>query len=150
MVVVAFSYQAIEAFANSVISQHSSKKIKIKRKKDTVEIDSSDAERNLSTEEKLAKVLPFLLNIPSPSGKKLWGNFKKLKDIRDTTIHFKSEDMFTKYRIDTDSLYYHFFDTNPITYVSTAYEVIKYFLLPHDYPRWFIEFQKIYGKELLP
>jgi len=148
MIVVAFSFQAIEAFANSVISRHPNRKIKIKRKKGIVEIDSSDAERNLSTEEKLAKVLPILLGIPNPSGKKIWGKFKKLKDVRDTTIHFKSEDMFTKHKVDTDSLYYHFFDTNPLAFVSTAYEVIKYFLIPQDYPRWFIEFQNIHGKEL--
>jgi hypothetical protein len=149
MIAVTFSFQAIEAFANSIISQHPDKKIKIKKKRDIVEIDAIDAERNLSTEEKLAKVLPFLTGIPSLSGKKLWGKFKKLKDIRDSTIHFKSIDISTKKEIDTDSLYYHFFDTNPLTYVSIAYEVIKYFLPPKDCPRWLVEFQNTYGKELL-
>jgi len=96
MVTVTFSFQSIEVFANSIISQYPNEKIEVRRKKNIVEVEASDAERNLSTEEKLTRVLPYLLKIPNPSGKRLWNGFRLLKDIRDSTIHFKSKEISTR------------------------------------------------------
>jgi len=121
MVTVAFCFQSIEAFVNSKLSEYAHEKVKVKRKKGIVEYETSEAERYLSTDEKLTQVLPQLLKLPNPSGKKIWSGYKLLKDVRDTTIHFKSKEISTKYQVDTDSLYYHFFATNPVKHVFSAY-----------------------------
>lgn len=143
MVTVAFSFQSIEAFVNSILSQYAHKKIKVKRKKGVIEFETSEAERYLSTDEKLTQVLPQLLKLPNPSGKKIWAGYRLLKDVRDSTIHFKSKEISTKYEVDTNSLYYHFFETNPIKHVLSAYEIVNYFMPHEGIPRWFVAFGDI-------
>ena len=143
MVTVAFCFQSIEAFVNSKLSEFTQGKVKVKRKKGIVEYETFEAERYLSTDEKLTQVLPQLLKVPNPSGKKIWTGYKLLKDVRDSTIHFKSKEISTKYQVDTDSLYYHFFATDPVKHVVSAYEMVNYFMKHDDLPRWFEAFSKI-------
>ena len=53
---------------------------------------ADELERNLTTKEKLATILPALVGVPNPKGKKVWQDFAALKDARDATIHIKSKD----------------------------------------------------------
>jgi hypothetical protein len=145
MVLVTFSFQSIETFSNYIIEQHKDIKTEIKKKKGVYLYDYEEAIRYLSTEEKISKVLPSLLNIPSLSGNKIWGHFQDLKIVRDSTIHWKEAKSDNQAEI--DSLYYHFLNSNLSTYVLTAYEVINYFFREPNQPRWWLEFKSILIKE---
>lgn len=110
MMAVTFSFQSLETFANLIIAlELEDKKIKIKRKGEFVEYSSENAERNLSTEEKIFEVLPQIKGISIKKGAGAGQNFTQLKKIRDATIHLKSTDVFPDpEKLDKDSLFSNF------------------------------------------
>jgi hypothetical protein len=87
MVAVTMSFQAVELFANTIIGRRAKGTITIVRKKETLQLNADEAERRLSTDEKLADVLPALMNVSSPKQFQVWQRFKQLKDWRDDTMH---------------------------------------------------------------
>lgn len=146
MIAVTFSFQALETFANSEISRMTQKKIKVKRREGIVEITSAEAERNLSTSEKLSQILPDIFNVPSPKGLKPWEGFRTLKKVRDSTIHLKSADMYARKEIDRESLFYRFINWDSRGYPRFSYQMILYYFQNKEIPRWLDYFGQQIGK----
>lgn len=112
MVAVTFAYQALEAFANVIISNSPVKQHELERRTGTKTVSSEDLERMASTEEKLATFLPRLAEVPSPKGKAIWEKFRKVKAMRDSTVHLKSFDQYRRGEIDRGSLYHRFLNAD--------------------------------------
>jgi hypothetical protein len=93
---VVFAFTALESFANEAIPQDFSYTATRGTKKgkpgQTVVYRGDEIARNVSLGEKLARVLPDALNVPTPKGLHIWRNYKSLKDWRDRVIHLKMAD----------------------------------------------------------
>ena len=127
MIAVAFSFQAIEVYANHTISRNLRESIEVKRGKKRILLTPPELERQLSTDEKLASVLPRLLNVPTPKGKQVWEKYKVLKDTRDATIHLKSYDLKSNNESDNEHLFFQFLNIDPLQYPKAAEAMVKYF-----------------------
>ena len=95
MASVVYSSCALDAFSNEVISRSYAAGFRyIATLKDGISVsyDLESVERKLSLDEKLARVIPAAYSIPTPKGKRPWGNFKKLKRLRDRIVHCKVRD----------------------------------------------------------
>lgn len=89
-VIMAFS--GLEAFVNEMIPDDYRYET-YQRSEIILEImDKAQIERYLSINEKLESVLPDALKTNSPRGKHFWGDFVKLRKIRDRIIHAKTDD----------------------------------------------------------
>lgn len=106
MIAITFSFQALETFANQQIGTKLQGKIRLKRKKETKEYGSEEIERLFSTDEKLGKVLPQLLKIPTLQGTEIWNKFIELKVFRDSCIHLKTKDQYSAHSTEGDLFYY--------------------------------------------
>lgn len=135
MVVATFSFQAIEAFVNYELIHNSKTDIRIKRRKKWYTFSPMEAERVLSTEEKVGTVLPEILGIPTPKGKKPWEGFLKLKDARDGTIHIKNKDVHQNNESE-NNLFINFLLDNPQSYPEHAYKLIEWFYKDRSKPLW--------------
>ena len=138
---VIFSFQAIESFCNLNIGKNVTDKFRIKRNKKKYDLMSADdLERNLSTSQKLSDVLPKILDVPTPKGKSVWGDYKKLKRARDAAVHIKSHDQQMAGRKATenssDFLYFNFLKYSIAEYPQAAVDMIRYFVKEDDQPRW--------------
>lgn len=91
MVAVFFSYQAIEAFCNEEILRISPAVIEVKGKKGKELLEKREAERQLSTSDKLGNVLPKILNVSTIKGNRLWEKFLDLEHIRNAVVHLKNQ-----------------------------------------------------------
>ncbi len=89
-VITAFS--GLEAFVNEMIPDDY--RYETHRQSETIlEImDKEQIERYLSISEKLDSVLPHALKTKSPKGRHFWGDFVKLRRIRDRISHLKTAD----------------------------------------------------------
>lgn len=137
MITVAFSFQALETFCNDIIANKLSGTYQLKRRNNSLEVSADELQRIATTEEKLATVLPDVLGLKSPKGKKVWQNFRELKRVRDTTIHLKSRDVYNHGNIDKESLFYQFFKLKVDKFPKFAFEMINYFTNSEQVPRWF-------------
>jgi hypothetical protein len=135
MISVVMSFQAIEVFANAVIGRRATKNIVVKRKGADRNLTPSEAERNLSTEEKIAQALPTIVGIPSPRGNRVWQAFKMLKVGRDATVHLKSHDAYTRNNVDRESLFFYYLNHDVRKFPAAAIKVISHFW-PNGLPRW--------------
>jgi hypothetical protein len=130
------SFQAIEVFANAIIGRKATKNIVVKRKGGVEKnLTPTEAERDLSTEEKLGQVLPNILTVSSPRGNRAWQSFKVLKHARDATVHLKSRDIYTRNDADRESLFFYYLNHDAREFPSAAIKVISHFF-PKDLPRW--------------
>ena len=91
MVAVFFAYQALEAFCNDQLFKSPVDSIRMSDKREERVIDRREAERTLSTSEKLGEVLPVVLNVPTPKGTVIWQDFRSLEDMRDAVVHLKNQ-----------------------------------------------------------
>jgi len=137
MMAATFSFQALETFSNWIISQKVKAPFKLLRRDVPVEFTPMELERFASTEEKLGAILPTVLDVETPKGKKSWQNFVGLKQARDSTIHLKSYDSFTE-DADKESLFYQFLNSQAKDLPKTALEMIEYFLPDSNMPRWIL------------
>lgn len=135
MIAVIFSFQALEVFANHTISRNLRKSMEVKRGKKKELFNPRELERRLSTDEKLALVLPKILNVPTPKGKQVWEKYKVLKDTRDATIHLKSYDLKSVNESKNDILFFQFLNIDPLEYPKAAEAMVRYFQKEHT-PRW--------------
>jgi len=136
MICVAFSFHALEAFCNQTIAGALTGTYRLNRGRDSRDVDSEELQRAASTEEKLATVLPAILKIGSPKGKRVWEQFKKIKDVRDATIHLKAHDAY-KRTIDEESLFHRFLHAEVAKFPEYAIDMIGYFQPPGMEARWF-------------
>lgn len=134
MVAVTFSFQALEAFSNQTIQARLKGSYTVQRKNEPKSLSADELERELKTEEKLATVLPDLLNLKTPRGKKVWERFIKLKRVRDSTIHLKQRDAQSK--LDLASLYFQFLNYNAKDFPSAALAMVEYFQPSKGGPLW--------------
>ena len=51
-----------------------------------------EVEREVSTDEKVRRILPDLLALPTPAGKGTWDCYLAIKHVRDAVTHFKRRD----------------------------------------------------------
>jgi hypothetical protein len=136
MISVTMSFQAIEIFANAIIGRRATRNIAVRRKGGVEKnLTPTEAERELSTEEKLGQVLPTLLGVSSPKGTRAWHSFKTLKEARDATVHLKSRDIYTRNAVDCESLFFYFLHNDARKFPGAAIKIISYFF-PKDLPRW--------------
>ena len=89
-IIMAFS--GLEAFVNEMIPDDYL--YETHRRSETIweRMDKAQIERYLSIGEKLEVVLPDALKTKSPKGRHFWGDFVKLRKIRDRIIHAKAAD----------------------------------------------------------
>jgi hypothetical protein len=133
---VTMSFQAVEVFANAVIGRKATKNIIVKLKGGTEKnLTPQEAERELSTEEKLGQALPNILGLSSPRGNRAWQSFKTLKEARDATVHLKSRDIYTRNEHARESLFFYYLNHDAREFPSAAIKVISHFF-PKDLPRW--------------
>ena len=90
-----FAFTELESFANEVISNAYYQGFQYEQTQPSgiVAVRSyEDLLRHVSTDEKLASVLPAHLKLLSPKGGVHWRNFQRLKKIRNRIIHLKGAD----------------------------------------------------------
>lgn len=135
---ITFSFLALEAYCNYIISRNWKQPVKAKRKKGQMEeLSHTDAERLLSTEDKIKNVLPKIFELPTPAGKAIWERFLKLQKARDDSVHFKYADQYPiGARAETSGLFFQIWDTNPYVFPEIAREVIEYFYQKSQRPDW--------------
>jgi hypothetical protein len=142
------SFQAIEIFANAIIGRKSTKNIVVNRKGGVEKnLTPIEAERELSTEEKLGQVLPNILGVSSPRGHRPWQSFKSLKEARDATVHLKSRDIYTRNDADRESLFFYYLNHDAREYPGAAIKVISHFF-PEQLPRWLRYAKEIADRDL--
>ena len=91
----AFAFTAVESFANEVISNAYYQGFQYEQMQPSgivAVLSHEDVLRHVSTDEKLASILPAHLKLPSPKGGVHWQNFQRLKKIRNRIIHLKDGD----------------------------------------------------------
>jgi hypothetical protein len=131
MIAITFAFQALETFVNQVIVMSLEGTMKVLRRKEQVDWTAGEIERNCTTEEKLATILPSLGSIRSPKGTKLWEQFVDLKALRDGTMHLKELNQYARGSDDdTRTLYFQFLNRDPIEYPKHAMALIRHFTVP--------------------
>lgn len=92
---IIFAYTALEAFTNEEIPESYIYEAEGQTESGIFSVrqfNKEQLERHFSLSEKLATVLPVILDVPSPKGNKEWEGFVHLKRLRDRIIHMKSAD----------------------------------------------------------
>jgi len=136
MLAATSSFSAIEAFCNTTIVGKSSGPIQVKRKKAYVAMTSEEVEEFMGTDEKLKRLLPALLGVPTPAGKAIWDRYKRLKQLRDSITHFKRRDLSRAAKAEPTALH-DLVEADPLEFPEIAIEVVRYFF-PQDPPRWLL------------
>jgi hypothetical protein len=140
------SFQAVEAFANETIGRYLKGTFTIQRQKGPEVLDADAIQRTVSTDEKIATVIPALLNKPTPKGRVEWPHYKELKGVRDASVHFKSADQYpVGGKTDKHSLYYRLLNNNPKRFPRTALALIWKLHVDAEAPRWLIHLADKYG-----
>jgi hypothetical protein len=144
------SFQAVEIFANTTIGRRATGDILVKRKGGAKKtLTPAQAERELSTEEKLGQVLPNILGVSSPRGNRAWQSFKKLKDARDATVHLKSRDIYIRDDVSRESLLFYYLNHDSREYPDAAIKVISHFF-PRELPRWLRYAKEVASRDARP
>lgn len=141
MVVVTSSLQALEIFCNEMIAKNLNGVYRLKRGNKVRKLSADKLQRNASTEEKLATILPEILEVNSPRHKKIWENFKELKKMRNTIIHLKDHEAYTN-EIDEETLFYEFFMTEVDKFPKFALEMIEFFIDSKEADPWLESYHK--------
>lgn len=127
MTAATFSFQALESFANQLITDLVKTPFTLQRKDGPREFDAEGLERQATTEEKLATILPHVTSRPTPKGKAIWARFKRLKAVRDSTIHLKSADHYRRGDVDRESLYSRLLDADAREFPRVSIELMRHF-----------------------
>lgn len=135
MISATFSFQALETFCNHTIVRELKQPMEFKRYEKCIILNPQEIERQLSIDEKLATVLPKIKNVETPKGKKVWEQFKVLKDARDSTIHLKSIDQYSANTTEKETLFFQFLNHKAVEYPLSAEVMIQYFV-GNNKPRW--------------
>ncbi|KQV96643.1 hypothetical protein ASC91_03640 [Pelomonas sp. Root1237] len=131
------SYAAAEAFANSVVIDEATGPLKLKRKKAWEHLSPEDVERNVTTDEKLKRIVPDLLGLPTPAGKKVWQDYVALKHLRDSVTHFKRRDQARHAdKLNEPTALQDLLNADPCSLPEAAMAIIRYFYKASEIPRW--------------
>lgn len=137
MLAAVFSYQAIEAFANSFIVRGLASPREVTSKGKSVAMTPEEMERWLTTSEKLDQILPSLRSVPSPKGTAIWQDFQKLEDARNSTVHIKTRD---QYGTSPESLFFQMLSLKTTLFPGIAARLIKNYFAEKQEPRWLLKF----------
>jgi hypothetical protein len=136
MIAISFSYQALETFSNDMIVSNLKGTYQLNRRGNLVEVSVDELQRETSTEEKLATILPDLLKKESPKGKVVWQDFKELKHIRDSIIHLKPNYQ-ARVDIDIELIFCEFLRFEVDKFPKASFKMIEYFTILGQVVRWF-------------
>lgn len=138
MITVTFSFNALEVFCNQTVADELKGTYMRSTRRRQQELTPDKVQRELSTEEKLATVLPAILGTDTPQDAPVWSDFRRLKRARDSTIHMKASDAYARGEIDKQSLFHEFFSMRSLMgFPIFAVEVIGFFNKPdQEEPRW--------------
>lgn len=139
MIAVVFALQALEVFCNLVIAEDAETPYEVKREEETKEFSQEELQRYCSIEEKLATILPDIWGVKTPKGRAMWADFKDLVRVRNSVIHTKSHETYTKTEIEEESLFYELLHHEVVDFPKHAIDMIEYFHVNRgvDRPRWF-------------
>lgn len=124
--VIAFCFMAIEAYCNELIDEKLIGTYNYIKKNEPRELNASEVQRQISTEDKLDKVIPTILNIKSIKKTDIWCDFLTLKKYRDSIIHHKSIEHLPNSPPKND-IFSYMLERKPISYITTPIEVIEYY-----------------------
>jgi hypothetical protein len=133
MLAATASFSAIEAFCNVTLVERLSHPLAVKRRKETVHLTAEEIEEQVGTDEKLKRLLPDALGLPSPAGKAVWEPYKRLKLLRDSITHFKRRDL-ARPGAEPTALHA-LLAMDPFSHPEAASEMIRYFS-GSDPARW--------------
>jgi hypothetical protein len=89
---VSGAFSAVEAFCNRIIIDHAKEDLIVKRNKVKENLSPEDVVRWVSIEQKVKRIVPDLCGVPTPAGKAVYGQFLRIKELRDSITHFKRHD----------------------------------------------------------
>jgi hypothetical protein len=95
-----------------------------------------EAERKLSTLEKIGTVLPDIFKVPSPKGKAVWQRFRDLQKVRNAVVHLKNQIIMSSETPDERYVLFHMLDSQIFQYPESAYSIIEYFFQSRELPHW--------------
>ncbi len=136
---IIFSYSAIEAFANIKIPKDFIYRTTRSDKKFIEEYDKNQAERYVSIDVKLDKILPQVFNVKTPNGTKLWENYQHLKKLRDRIIHLKSIDI-TASGPETKTIWGDLLRNQKTDFPRQVFDLIGHYISKEEGHRWFKKF----------
>ncbi len=142
-VAVTFSFQSIEAFANRVIDVEVKNPFEWTREGTPVAMGSSALQRQVTTETKLAVILPRLLGVPSPKGRAPWEGFRRLKTVRDAVVHIKGDDAYPRNRPNAQSLFHRLLVDGVGHHPRAAVKMIAWFYGNREKPDWLSEAENL-------
>jgi hypothetical protein len=135
-VVVAFSFEALEAFANQEIAfAKPASGLEVVRRGQRVLVEADQLERSLNLDEKLNLLLPQLLGIPSPKGKKPWPGFRAIQTERDALLHLKAGDTYPRGEA-KQSIFHRLWVDGVASHPGSALAMIEWFYQDREKPRW--------------
>src|SRR3989338_1334193 len=143
MVAVFFAYQGIEAFCNDALMRAPNDSVEIKTKKgERKQLTRREAERQLSTLEKLGTLLPGIVGVPTAKGKAIWERFLYLQATRDEVVHFKNQILrSTKSEDDPSQVLVRLIADDPRIWPQITMELLDYFTVS-PYPEWYNQLKK--------
>jgi hypothetical protein len=140
LVVVTFAYQAIEMFANREIDGANPRApLEITQRGKRTTIQPDHLERNLSLGEKVDQLLPVLLGVPTPKGRKPWPGFRALQTERDAIVHLKADDASPREAMKKQSIFHRFWVEGVGVHATNAVALMDWFYVGREAPRWLHE-----------
>lgn len=140
MLSAVFSYQAVEAFANYVIGRELTHSMKVRRGGKLKTLTPEELAKQLSTGEKLKRVLPAIRKVESPEGTAKWKRFERLEETRHAAIHLKVGDQFGKDRF---TLFFKLLDMKIAEFPSAAVTIVHHYFKLDAEPRWLLKFLRV-------
>ena len=132
LVATAFSIQALESYSNYKIAETATGALTIEKRGRKVSLSPAQAERELSTDEKLGRTLPELLGLASPKGSAVWEAYVHRRRLRDAAVHFKSYHQWTSSDQFDDSPYSWFMQHTPLDIPVPAIKLLRHFAAAHE------------------
>lgn len=137
-VAVTFAFQAIEAFANREVETGVKGTREFIRGGKQVTWTSDEIQRHVSTDEKIADLLPRLLEVQSPKGRAPWRGYRQLKRERDAIVHLKARDAYPRAQSDGQSVFHRLFAEGVTEHPRRAAQVITWFYALRERPTWLV------------
>lgn len=138
MVAVFFAYQALEAFCNDEIFRKAPEHINIKIKINET-LTRREAERKLSTREKLGTSLPAILGVPAIKGTAQWQSYCELESVRNDVVHLKNQTVRSvSGGAESEKVLFTLLSNDLVRWPRSARDILSYFVLEPE-PDWFAE-----------
>lgn len=135
------SFSAVEALCNLEMANRCVFPLDVSRKGRNKPaerfLDLADAERRLSTDEKLKYVVPRVMGVADISGKAPWNAYVNMKRVRDEVTHFKRSTQARLYGSFHEPTALHdLLDRDPRWMPRCAVEICQHMYGAMDEPRW--------------